>query len=88
MLENIIQSLAALYIRQKMNDFRRAGLRPLLQVHDEIVFLVRFMPVGDMEQIKTLVRDIMSHPPTWCPDIPLDAEVGVGLNFLEAGEKG
>ena len=87
MLENIVQSMAALYIRQKMNDFSKAGLRPLLQVHDEIVFSVRYRNEAETNKLKNLVRDVMAFPPDWCPDLPLDAEVGIGKNFLEAGEK-
>ena len=87
MLENIIQTLAALYIRQKMNDFRRGKLRPLLQVHDEIVFAVPYTDEKRVARVVELVTAMMAFAPEWCQDVPLGAEVGTGRNFLEAGDK-
>ena len=51
----------------------------LLQVHDELVFDV---PKNELEDIKTLVKTEMENAYTL--NVPLDVEVGVGNDWLEA----
>jgi len=51
----------------------------LLQVHDELVFDV---PKNELEDIKTLVKTEMESAYTL--SVPLDVEVGVGNDWLEA----
>ncbi|WP_327019094.1 DNA polymerase I [Croceibacter atlanticus] len=51
----------------------------LLQVHDELVFDV---PKNELEDIKTLVKTEMESAYTL--NVPLDVEVGVGNDWLEA----
>lgn len=51
----------------------------LLQVHDELVFDV-YKP--ELEEIKTLVKREMEN--AFIMDVPLDVDLGVGENWLEA----
>ncbi|WNH08921.1 DNA polymerase I [Thalassobellus suaedae] len=51
----------------------------LLQVHDELVFDV-YKP--ELETIKTLVKTEMEN--AFIMDVPLDVEVGIGADWLEA----
>ncbi|WP_459211279.1 DNA polymerase I [Aquimarina rhabdastrellae] len=51
----------------------------LLQVHDELVFDV-YLP--ELEDIKTLIKHEMEN--AFKLDVPLDVELGLGQNWLEA----
>ena len=51
----------------------------LLQVHDELVFEV---PEGEVEQMKALVPEKMRNALTL--NVPVEVDVGVGSNWLEA----
>jgi DNA polymerase len=50
-------------------------------VHDELLLLV---PEADAEQALADVIDIMRTPPAWAPDLPLDAEGGIGDSYGDA----
>ncbi|WP_370477169.1 DNA polymerase I [Tamlana flava] len=66
---NIFAKLEAGHYKSKM----------LLQVHDELVFDV-YKP--ELETIKTLVKTEMEN--AYKLDVPLDVDLGVGNNWLEA----
>ena len=51
----------------------------LLQVHDELVFDV-YKP--ELEELKTMIKSEMENAYTL--SVPLDVELGVGNNWLEA----
>ena len=53
----------------------------LLQVHDELVFEV---PVTEIEMMKTLVLEEMKKAMPLPHEVPVEAEVGIGHNWLEA----
>lgn len=85
LLENISQSLArivimdaAIRIRKRLDKY---GIRLALQVHDELVYVVR-------EEVAEIVRQIvleeMNRRPIWGPDLPLASEAGIGPNYGEA----
>lgn len=73
-----IIKLAMINIHQKMSagNYRT---RMLLQVHDELVFDV-YKP--ELEEIKTLVKFEMEN--AFKMDVPLEVDLGVGQNWLEA----
>ncbi|MEJ6546228.1 MAG: DNA polymerase, partial [Flavobacteriaceae bacterium] len=80
-----IQGAAADVIKIAMievqNAISEAGYKSkmLLQVHDELVFDV-YKP--ELEQVKALVKSAMENAFTLT--VPLDVELGVGENWLEA----
>jgi DNA polymerase-1 len=51
----------------------------LLQVHDELVFDI-YKP--ELETMKTLIKTEMENAYTL--DVPLDVEMDMGINWLEA----
>jgi hypothetical protein len=81
LLENIIQALANLVIKYAMLRIRRAtGYRPQLQVHDELDYII---PESALEAFIAAIRPIMTAPPSWCADAPIDVEIHYGANFGE-----
>lgn len=62
--------------RLKSENFQT---KMLLQVHDELVFDV-YKP--ELEEVKILVRSEMEN--AFIMDVPLDVDMGTGLNWLEA----
>jgi DNA polymerase-1 len=64
---------------QKTLDQQKLRTKMLLQVHDELVFDV-YKP--ELEQVKELVKSAMENAFTLT--VPLDVELGVGENWLEA----
>lgn len=79
--ENICQTVSARAIDEQMVTLRGMGLPTLLNVHDELVFMVedQWVPYW-VDQIKK----VMSTPPAWAQGIPLAVEVGVGKRYGEA----
>ena len=51
----------------------------LLQVHDELVFDV-YNP--EMDKLRTMVKSEMEN--AYKMSVPLDVELGIGMNWLEA----
>ena len=80
-----VQGSAADIIKVAMIDVHRAvqetgaGIRMLLQVHDELVFEV---PKDEADAGQALVRDKMEH--AFALRVPLEVATGVGENWLEA----
>ena len=58
---------------------RHMKTKMLLQVHDELIFEV---PDEEIEQARTLIKDIMENVVHL--SVPLVTEVGVGKNWKEA----
>ncbi|MFI1771081.1 DNA polymerase I [Thalassobellus citreus] len=65
-----------IYNKLEAGDYKT---KMLLQVHDELVFDV-YKP--ELETIKTLVKTEMEN--AFVLDVPLDVEVGIGNDWLEA----
>jgi len=81
MVENIVQALAALVIREQMVAVAKAGLKVAFQVHDELVMVV---PDNEVTQREAQVVAIMSTPPAWAPDLPVACECAVADNYGDA----
>jgi DNA polymerase len=72
LVENIVQALARIVITDQMLTIQKLpGIHVVLTVHDEIIALG-----SDKNPSDTLDRimAIMTTPPNWCSDLPLDAE--------------
>ncbi|MFN5711531.1 MAG: DNA polymerase I [Bacteroidota bacterium] len=72
--------LAMIQIHQRMKK-ENVQSKMLLQVHDELVFEV---PVTEIEMMKTLVLEEMKKDMPLPHEVPVEAEVGIGNNWLEA----
>ena len=72
LVENIVQALARIVITDQMLAIQNIpGIFVVLTVHDEIIALG-----SDKNADETLatIMAIMKQPPTWCTELPLDAE--------------
>ena len=82
-----IQGTAADMIKLAMikihDAFKKEGLKSkmILQVHDELVFDVL---KEEIESVKPIILDCMQHALKLPNDVPTDAELGSGVNWLEA----
>ena len=82
-----IQGTAADMIKLAMikvhEEFRRGGFRSkmLLQVHDELVFDAH---KDELEIIKPIIMRCMQTALSLPMDVPANAEIGSGVNWLEA----
>ncbi|QHI38140.1 DNA polymerase I [Kordia antarctica] len=80
-----IQGSAADIIKLAMiniyNRFEKENFKSkmLLQVHDELVFDAH---KDELETIKSIIKEEMEN--AFIMDVPLDVEIGVGQNWLEA----
>jgi len=55
--------------------------RVVMTVHDELVMLC---PEKETEECVSYVKQCMTTAPAWCSDLPLDCEIGVGDNYMDA----
>jgi DNA polymerase-1 len=82
-----IQGSAADMIKLAMikihSEFKKHNFKSkmLLQVHDELVFDAH---KDEVEQIKPIILHCMQTALALPNDVPTDAEIGVGVNWLEA----
>lgn len=86
-IENISQCLAGLIIKEQMNKVDRwlqeneLG-QIVLQVHDEIIVVAKENhPTITPDDIQAKMIEIMSTPPLWFSDIPLNAEGGYAKEY-------
>lgn len=56
----------------------RRNLWPVLQVHDELAFVVRD---DEVQCALQYIADEMRQTPEWMPWLPLDVEADVGQNL-------
>ena len=78
MVENIVQALASIVIREQMTRIGESGYTPLFQVHDEIVIAA---PTEQAEAVSRILELIMSTPPVWAKTLPVACEVGIADNY-------
>ncbi len=72
--------LAMIKIQQQFAA-KKFKSKMLLQVHDELVFDVL---KEELELVKPVILDCMQHAMALPNDVPTDAEIGSGTNWLEA----
>ncbi|ARN78277.1 DNA polymerase I [Nonlabens spongiae] len=73
-----IIKIAMINIHEKFKELNCKS-KMLLQVHDELVFDIHN---DELEDMKKLIQDEMQN--AYKLSVPLDVEVGVGMNWLEA----
>ena len=79
--ENVVQALARIIISRAEIRLARAGLVSVMQVHDELVFVV---PEHTADTVKDVVTRVVTDPVPWMPRLPLACEVGVGPTYGDA----
>ena len=74
LFENICQALARIVIMEMMLKINQLGVRPALQIHDALVWVVADEDIKDFIEA---ITNIMSTSPWWAPSLPLGVEVKV-----------
>lgn len=78
-LENIIQALARIVVADQMVEIDHIPeVRVVSSTHDEAISI---NPRNRSTQVLAQMHNIMSTPPAWAPDLPLDAEGGSEYNY-------
>jgi DNA polymerase len=72
-VENLVQALAGIAVRDQMVKIGRAGYHVAFQVHDENVCVV---PEDVADQAEQDIIRIMSAAPKWAPTLPVACEAG------------
>lgn len=80
-LENIVQALARIVVMNAALRLWDRGYKFCLQSHDELAFVVR---TDDADNAKAIVLEEMKRPPSWAPNLPLDAEANYGDSYGDA----
>lgn len=74
--ENIVQALARIIVMDNMLEIRHSlQLRPALQQHDELDYVVR---ATEADAYATEIGRVMRKPPAWAPDLPVEVEINYG----------
>jgi DNA polymerase len=82
LLENIVQALARIVITDAaLRIEARTGQRFALQVHDELVYVVREADAAEMQEI---LLEEMKRGSEWTQGLPLDAEASMGPTYGDA----
>lgn len=75
--ENVVQALARIIVANQMREISER-YRVVLFSHDEVVCLVKD---EELEEAKRFMLEVMSRPPDWGENIPLNAEVESGVTY-------
>ena len=77
LVENITQAVARDCLAEAIQRLENAGYRVVFHIHDEVVIEVQNGSEADL----TRVVEIMSQPPAWAKDLPLNADGWVNEFF-------
>jgi DNA polymerase len=75
--ENVTQALARLIVADQMLTISKE-LPVVTMTHDEVVCIVK---EAEAEQAAQFMLTEMRKPPSWCMDLPLNAEVEYGVRY-------
>lgn len=84
--ENICQALAGEICKEAIQRMITSGFKPHGQVHDELLLVL----AGGLDAEilgRGILAKAMSSRVSWWPELILEAEIGVGQNWLEAKQK-
>lgn len=80
--ENVVQALARDSIFERaLLFFHASGFRPLLRVHDELVYA---FPESEAAALLAELQAIVRRSPTWWPELVVWSEGGVGVTYAHA----
>jgi hypothetical protein len=80
LVENVIQALARLHVSQAWIRCKQAGLDMVSMEHDKLIAVVR---ESEAEAAFAFMREEMSRPPVWLPNVPLDSEGYISDTFAK-----
>jgi DNA polymerase len=78
LVENYTQALAFAILKEQAQRLAARGVPIKLNVHDEWVTCVSIKHAATVVQ---LFAEEMRRPPVWCPDMPLNCEIDVGVSY-------
>ena len=81
LVENCVQAMARILISDSITATRKAGYNVALTVHDEQVSVV---PTAQAQACADTVYKQLCTPPSWMPNLPLDASIDIVQNYAEA----
>lgn len=73
--ENLVQATARDLLADAWLRLVTAGYRPVMSVHDELVFEAEEAGVNGTVNAVTSIKSIMSEPPAWAKSLPLAVDV-------------
>lgn len=76
-VENVVQALAAIVIREQMAKVGQK-YKVAFQVHDEIIIVAG---AADADHAERYLVEVMSTAPKWAPDLPVACESGQADNY-------
>ncbi len=79
--ENVVQALAKIVIATAEVRLARAGLRSVLQVHDELVYCV---PTENVTVITKAIDAVLCDTVPWLPNLPVACEIKHGPTYGDA----
>ena len=77
-VENLTQALAFAILKEQAVAMARRGVPIKLNVHDEWVTCV---PAQYAAPVVKIFSEEMRRAPIWCPGMPLDCEIDVGISY-------
>ena len=78
MLENLIQALGRVVLGENLLEIERCGITTVSSTHDEPIMVVREAEADDA--VKEVTK-IMTTPPTWAPDLPVEIDIGYAREY-------
>jgi hypothetical protein len=78
-IQNIVEALSRLILTRAMVEMQRF-YHARLCTHDEGVWLV---PEAEADQAAKYLRQLLTTPPDWCQDVPLEAEVSYDTRYTK-----
>lgn len=79
--ENVVQALAKIVISTAELRLAKAGLRSVLQVHDELVYCV---PTESVPVVTKAIKAVLCAQVPWLPDLPVACEIKHGPSYGDA----
>jgi len=75
--ENLVQALARIVVMDQMMEINKK-YRVVMTTHDEVVAMPK---IAQSETCLKHMYKCMTTAPTWCSDLPLNAEGGSAVNY-------
>ena len=79
LIENCVQAIARDCLAEAIENLEAAGYPIVFHIHDEVVIDIK--PFADNKTMLESVKQIMTRPIPWAPDLPLGADGWVGDFF-------
>lgn len=79
--ENVVQALARIVMTTAELKLAKQGVAAALSVHDELIFVI---PDDQITDFVPQLREALTAPVDWMPNLPVNCEIGVGDSYADA----